>query len=357
MLKVVIVDDTPMSLTMLQYLVRKLPACEAICFTDPLEALGWCRANEPDLLIVDFMMPELDGTALVDRFRALHRDIPVLMVTANHDMALRYEALQKGVTDFLNKPLDNTEFIARAKNMLALRKSQKLSAERISWLDDEVRKATELLVEQERNTIFCLAKAAEYRDPETGSHILRMAHYSLHIARMLGLGSKDQELLLEAAPMHDIGKVGTPDAILLKPGRLTPEEFEVMKQHAEIGFKVLSQFPSPLLEAAAQIAYTHHEKFDGSGYPRGLKGDAIPLFGRIVAVADVFDALTSARPYKRAWSVDEASAFLRDGRGKHFDPACVDAFLMNWEDVMAIRERFADDEHEIEAMARAEVHA
>lgn len=356
-MKVVIVDDTPMSLTMLQYLVRKLPGCEPVCFGDPHEGLAWCDANQPDLLIVDFMMPKLDGIALIERFREMHSEVPVLMVTANHNVALRHDALQTGTTDFLNKPLDNIEFIARVKNMLALRESQKLNAERISWLNDEVRKATRRIVEQERSTIFCLAKAAEYRDPETGSHILRMAHYSMHIARMLKLSESDQELLLEAAPMHDIGKVGTPDAILLKPGRLTPAEFEIMKQHAEIGFKVLSQMRSPLLEAAAQIAYTHHEKFDGSGYPRGLKGDDIPLFGRIVAVADVFDALTSARPYKKPWSVDEAVSFLRDGKGKHFDPACVDAFLTDWEEVMAIRDRFADDEQGTEAMRLAEVHA
>ncbi|MBK4737650.1 response regulator [Noviherbaspirillum sp. DKR-6] len=356
-MKIVIVDDTPMSLTMLQYLVRKLPDCEAICFTDPQEGLAWCGANQPDLLIVDFMMPDLDGTTLVARFRERHHDVPVLMVTANHDVALRHEALQKGVTDFLNKPLDNVEFIARARNMLALRKNQKLSYDRISWLDEEVRKATRQIVEQERSTIFCLAKAAEYRDPETGSHILRMAHYSRHIARVLALSNADQELLLEAAPMHDIGKVGTPDAILLKPGRLTPEEFEIMKQHAEIGYKVLSQMRSPLLAAAAQIAYTHHEKFDGSGYPRGLTADEIPIFGRIVAVADVFDALTSARPYKKAWSVESAIQFLIDGKGKHFDPSCVDAFLSDWDEVIAIRERFADDESANETSMALEVHA
>lgn len=356
MLKIVIIDDTPLSLTMLEYLVRKLPGCQAHCFADPIEGLAWCGVNQPDLLIVDFMMPALDGTALVARFRQIHREVPVLMVTANHDIALRHQALQLGVTDFLNKPLDNIEFIARAKNMLALRESQRYSHDRIAWLDDEIRKATEKLVEQERKTIFCLARAAEYRDPETGSHILRMAHYSVHIAKMLGLSSRDQERLLEAAPMHDIGKVGTPDAILLKPGRLTPEEFAIMKQHAEIGFKVLSQMSTPLLDAAAEIAYTHHEKFDGSGYPRGLAGADIPLFGRIVAVADVFDALTSARPYKKAWTVDAAAQFLRDGRGSHFDPACVDAFFMAWDDVMAIREQFADDEQEMEAIRIAEVH-
>ncbi len=356
MLKIVMVDDTPMSLTMLEYLVRKLPGCQAHCFANPHEGLAWCAANQPDLLIVDFMMPSLDGTALVAQFRQMHREVPVLMVTANYDIALRHKALQTGVTDFLNKPLDNVEFIARAKIMLALRESQIRSEDRISWLDKEVRKATEKLVEQERTTIFCLSRAAEYRDPETGSHILRMAHYSQHIARMLNMSTQEQALLLEAAPMHDIGKVATPDAILLKPGRLTPEEFTIMKQHAEIGFRILSQMSSPLLDAAAQIAYTHHEKFDGSGYPRGLAGADIPLMGRIVAVADVFDALTSARPYKKAWTIEAAVALLKDGAGRHFDPDCVAAFLDKWDDVMAIRAQFADEENDMEAMRVAEVH-
>ena len=341
-MKVVIIDDAQMNVTILQHLVRKLPNCESQCFIDPVAGLDWCFANEPDLLIVDYMMPHLSGTELATRFRARYPDIPVLMVTANHDTELRHQALQLGVTDFLNKPLDNTEFIARAKNMLALRQSHKKLSDRASWLAEEVRKATAQIVAREQETIFCLARAAEYRDPETGAHIQRMAHYSKQIASVLGLSVEEQDLLLESAPMHDIGKVGTPDFILLKPGKLTEAEFEVMKQHAVIGYEVLNSGNSPLLKVAAEIAYTHHEKFDGSGYPRGLKGNEIPLFGRIVAVADVFDALTSERPYKRAWSIEQATQLLQDGMGSHFDPDCVNAFLADFEEVLTIKNQFKD---------------
>lgn len=346
-MKVVIIDDAQLNVTLLQHLVKKLPVCESVSFTDPVAALDWCLNNEPDLVVVDYMMPQMDGAELVEKFRVRHPDIPVLMVTANHETELRHHALQIGVTDFLNKPLDNVEFLARAKNMLALRQSHKRLADQAAWLADEVRKATATIVAQERESIFCLAKAAEYRDPETGAHILRMAHYSKHIARGMGLSVEQQELLLEAAPMHDIGKVGTPDMILLKPGKLTEHEFSIMKQHAVIGYEVLNTSSSPLLKVAAEIARSHHEKFDGSGYPRALKGNDIPLFGRIVAVADVFDALTSERPYKKAWTMEQASQMLRDGAGKHFDPACVEAFFIDWHKVIEIKNHFVDEEIEL----------
>jgi putative two-component system response regulator len=331
----------------LQHLVRKLPDCEPVCFTDPVAGLDWCLANEPDLLVVDYMMPQLSGTELTAKFRVRYPEIPVLMVTANHETELRHQALQMGVTDFLNKPLDNTEFLARAKNMLALRRSHKFLADRAALLAEEVRKATAQILEREQETVFCLARAAEYRDPETGVHIVRMAHYSKHIGRMLGLSVEQQDLLLETAPMHDIGKVGTPDLILLKPGKLTDAEFSIMKQHAVIGYEILNASTSPLLKVAAEIALNHHEKFDGSGYPNGAKGDAIPQFGRIVAVADVFDALTSERPYKKAWSIEQATQMLRDGAGKHFDPDCVEAFFADFDEILAIKARFADEEIEI----------
>ncbi len=346
-MKVVIIDDAQINVTLLQHLVRKLQDCEPVCFTDPLAGLEWCLAHEPDLLIVDYMMPKLSGVELTARFRARYPDVPILMVTANHESELRHQALQQGVTDFLNKPLDNTEFLARAKNMLALRQSHKNLADRASWLADEVRKATAQIVAQEREMIFTLAKAAEYRDPETGAHILRMAHYSKHIARVLGLSLEQQELLLESAPMHDIGKVGIADMILLKPGKLTEEEFSIMKQHAVIGAQILDTSSSPLLKVAAVIAHTHHEKFDGSGYPRGLAGEEIPLFGRIVAVADVFDALTSERPYKKAWSIEKATELIRDGAGKHFDPAGVEAFFTDFDNVLAIKNQFVDEQIEL----------
>ena len=346
-MKVVIIDDAQMNVTLLQHVVRKLPDCESVCFTDPVAALEWCLVNEPDLVIVDYMMPILSGTELVARFRASHPASPVLMITANHETALRHAALTIGVTDFLTKPIDKIEFLARAKNMLALRASHNKLADHGAWLADEVRKATETIVARERETIFCLSKAAEYRDPETGGHILRMAHYSRHIARCMGLSVAQQDLLLAAAPMHDVGKVGTPDMILLKPGKLTEAEFVIMKQHAVIGSEILSSSNSSLMQVAAEIAHTHHEKFDGSGYPRALVGEAIPLFGRIVAVADVFDALTSERPYKKSWSIEESTQLLRDGKGKHFDPSCVDAFLREWNEVLMIKQRFVDDEAEM----------
>lgn len=346
-MKVAVIDDAQINVALLRHLVKHLPDCESVCFTDPVAALAWCLENDPDLVVVDYMMPHLNGTELTRQFRVRHPDIPVLMVTANHEAELRLDALQHGVTDFLTKPLDNAEFLARAQNMLALRKSRKLLEDRAALLAEEVRKATERIVKQERETIFCLSKAAEYRDPETGAHILRMAHYSRHIARVLGLPIEQQELLLDAAPMHDIGKVGTPDLILLKPGKLTPDEFSIMKQHAVIGYEVLRTASSHMLQVAAEIAHTHHEKFDGTGYPNGLKGEDIPLFGRIVAVADVFDALTSARPYKPAWDIDKACQLLRDGAGSHFDPACVEAFFTDFNQVLVIKNTYVDEAIEI----------
>lgn len=348
-MRILIVDDTQLNITLLQYLIRKIPDYESVAFTDPRQALEWCRDNEPDLVVVDYMMPDIDGISFTKQFRSFlnYEDIPVLMVTANSETNVRHDALVNGVTDFLNKPLDNNEFVARARNMLALRQSHKKHIERATWLAEEVSKATAKIKAQERETIFCLAKAAEYRDPETGAHILRMAHYSKHIARILGLSIEQQDLLLEAAPMHDIGKVGIPDSILLKPGKLTVEEFAIMKQHASIGYELLNTSSSPLLKVAAEIAHTHHEKFDGSGYPRGLTGNDIPLFGRIVAVADVFDALTSERPYKKAWDVEQASQLLKEGSGQHFDPVCVEAFFSDFEEVLLIKNKFVDDEIEI----------
>ncbi len=266
------------------------------------------------------------------------------MVTANDELDVRYRALESGASDFLTKPIDRAEFKARMRNMLALRANQKRLEDRASWLAEEVLKATEEILRREREIVVRLSRAAEFRDPETGGHIQRMAHYTWLIAVRLGLPLEQQELILEAAPMHDVGKVGIPDHILLKPGRLDPAEFEIMKQHAAKGHQILDGSSSPLLQMAATIALSHHEKYDGTGYPQGLAGEAIPLVGRIVAVADVFDALTSARPYKPAWGIDQAVSFMRGQRGLHFDPQCVDVFLDRFDEVLAIRERFLNDD-------------
>jgi putative two-component system response regulator len=290
------------------------------------------------------MMPDLHGIDFIHQLRATtgKEEIPVLMITANDQKQILYRALDAGATDFLTKPVDRVEFMARVNNMLQLSASRKVLANRAAWLADEVRKATFEIVQRERETVVRLSKAAEYRDPETGAHILRMAHYSELVAKGLNLPIAEQELLLEAAPMHDIGKVGIADNILLKPGRLTPDEFEIMKQHAFFGYEILKGSSSRVLQAGAEIARAHHEKFDGSGYPHGLAGEAIPIFSRIVAVADVFDALTSERPYKKAWTLERAAEHIKASSGTHFDPRCVDVFFANWDKALEIRHRFQD---------------
>ena len=344
-MNVLIVDDHQTNVALFAFLIRKVDATDPVEFTDPGAALNWCQSNDPDLVMVDYMMPDIDGLAFIQRFRAMRgkATTPIIMVTADTESDIRYMAMEAAANDFLTKPVDKTELTARVKNMLALRKSQLQLANRASWLAEEVRKATSEIVSREREVIYRLSRAAEYRDPETGAHILRMAHYSRHIAANLGLNPAEQELLLDAAPMHDVGKMGTPDHILLKPGRLDEDEMKIMRMHAEIGAKILEGSASQLLQTAAMIAITHHEKFDGSGYPKGLKGDEIPLFGRIVAVADVFDALTSERPYKPAWELERASSFLRDNAGTHFDLQCVEAFFRNWDEVLAIRAEYQDE--------------
>lgn len=344
-MRVLVIDDAQINVALLCRLLDKIAHCSSESFLDPALALHWCADSVPDLVLVDYMMPEMNGIEFIRQFRQIAHcaDIPVLMITSSDELALRYEAFEAGANDFLIKPVDKIEFLARTKNMLALRKNQRFLEDRATWLDAEVRKATAEIRAREQETILRLSKAADSRDPETGAHIIRMANYSRIIASRLGLSSEFQQMLLEAAPMHDIGKVGIPDHILLKPGKLTTEEFAIMKQHANLGFQILTGSQSATLQMGAEIALSHHEKFDGSGYPQGLIGDQIPLVARIVAVADVFDALTSERPYKVAWELERALDFLREGRGQHFDPACIDAFMSALPEILEIRERYKED--------------
>jgi putative two-component system response regulator len=343
--RLLVVDDNITNLTLFRHLLLQLEGAKVECMADPVAALAWCADHEPDLILLDYMMPVVDGLEFIRRLRQIpdRVDVPVVMVTADTESDVRHRALELGAQDFLTKPVDKVELTARVRNLLALRKSQQQLANRAAWLAEEVAKATAEIAAREKEAILRLSRAAEYRDPETGSHLLRMSNYTRLVAAQLGLPPAEQELLLEASPMHDIGKVGTPDHILLKPGRLSPEEFEIMKQHATIGYEILRDSVSPLLQCAAKLAMAHHEKFDGSGYPQGLAGEAIPLHGRIVAVADVFDALTSERPYKKAWTLEAAVDFLKTNAGSHFDPVCVEAFLASWPQVIEIRQRYQDE--------------
>lgn len=342
--KALVVDDDSETLKTVEELLTRIGDVQTTGFASARQALGWVQHNDIDFVIVDYMMPELNGTEFIRQLRTIpeKKDIPVLIITANDQKHIRYRALDAGATDFLSTPLDRVEFMARVSNLLQLIAGRNALKDRASWLADEVRKATLEIVQRERETVVRLSKAAEYRDPETGAHILRMAHYSELIAKGLGLSKADQDLVLQAAPMHDIGKVGVSDNILLKPGRLTPDEFELMKQHAVYGYEILQDSSSRVLQAGAAIALGHHEKYDGSGYPNALSGSAIPIFSRIVAVADVFDALTSERPYKKAWTLEQAAEHIKVGAGSHFDPKCVAVFVSHWNDVLQIRQRFKD---------------
>jgi response regulator RpfG family c-di-GMP phosphodiesterase len=336
-MRVLIVDDSATNLVLLAKLVRSI-GCTPLTYSDPTRALQEGPDLRIDLAIVDYKMPKLDGIELIAKLRALPSfgDLPIVMVTTSDQSQVRYSALEAGATDFLKKPIDAVEVKSRLRNLMKLREAQNKLRDRASWLAGEVRKATHTLAAREQEIIFRLSRATEYRDTDTGSHIVRMARYCRLIAEGMGLDEEVCRTLYLAAPMHDVGKIAVSDAILFKPGELSQEERAAIEQHTIYGNMILAGSDSELIKAAAEIAISHHERWDGTGYPRGLRGTEIPLLGRIAAVADVFDALTTERPYKRAWSADEARARLQDGAGKQFDPECVSAFLARWDDVLAI---------------------
>jgi putative two-component system response regulator len=344
-LKIMIVDDESANLALLQRIAAKVAAdVTVVAFSDPVQALADCVPTLPDLIVTDYIMPGLNGHELLSRVRMLPggAHVPVVMITAAGERAVRQQALELGATDFLAKPVDPLEVRVRLTNLLAMRRNHLELSDRSRWLAAEVAQATRTIRDREHELIIRLSRAAEFRDSDTGAHLQRMARYSRLIAERLDLPVDACEMIFKAAPMHDIGKMGIPDSILLKQGRLDPAEFEVMKRHPVIGRDILAGSQSQIIALGAEIALAHHEMFDGGGYPQGLAGAAIPQAGRIVAVADVFDALTSSRPYKKAWSDDAAAAFLRDRAGSHFDPVCVEAFLSAWEEVAAVKAAFAD---------------
>lgn len=346
MTSIVIIDDQSTSREVLSHLVAGLEEqIDVRAFADPLSALDWITEHSPDLVLTDYKMPRMDGVSLTRHIRAMEHcaDVPLVMVTCVEDPAVRYRALESGATDFITKPIDHHECRARVCNLLTLRRQQQLIKDRAHWLERRVNEATRALRIREQETLLRLAKAGEYRDEETGNHVVRMARYSRLIAEALEVPPSECDVIESAAPMHDIGKIGIPDNILLKPGKHTPDEFAVMKQHTLIGYEILKDSPSKYLQTGAIIALGHHEKFDGSGYPYGLAGDAIPLPARIVAVADVFDALTSTRSYKRAWPLQDAIDYVRRLHGTHFDPDCVDAFLGQLKQIIDIRHRLRDE--------------
>ncbi|MBK9753379.1 MAG: two-component system response regulator [Nannocystis sp.] len=355
--RILVVDDEAMMRRLLEKLLR-MEGYEVALASSGEQALAELSKHGADTVLLDMRMPGMTGLDVCRQIRAHRRGLhtPVVFITAVNDRELRRRGMEAGADDFLSKPFDEVELLARIRNCvrvkryydnLAQQKEQLELAvnERTAALNDAIARLTQSQLDlrnSQEETIYRLSRAAEFRDDETGQHLQRMSRYCQIIARHIGLDEATCELLRIASPMHDVGKLGIPDRILLKPGRLTPDEFTIMKGHAEIGYRILVGSDATPLKMAATIAHTHHEKWDGNGYPRGLKGEEIPLFGRIAAIADVFDALTSARPYKPAWLLDDALQLMRTSRGTHFDPTLIDVFFAALPEVLAIRERFVD---------------
>ena len=321
--KLLIVDDEPLNLQVLRQILQQ--DYQLIFARDGEKALALAQAEHPQLILLDIMMPGLTGLETCQRLKQnpSTQDIPVIFVTALADDRDETEGFAVGCVDYITKPLSPPIVLARVKAQLSL-----VSAH--------------ILRETRLQIIQRLGRAAEYKDNETGLHVIRMSHFAREIALAAGMGEADAEELFNAAPMHDLGKLGIPDAILRKPGKLDPDEWEIMKQHARIGAEIIGDDKSTLLKLAASIALNHHEKWDGSGYPQGLIGDAIPLEARIVALADVFDALTSKRPYKNAWSIEETVNYIRNEAGKQFDPELVAAFEKALPRIVEIRAELLD---------------
>ena len=319
-----LVDDEPNNLQVLRHILQD--AYRLLFARDGEKALALARAERPDLILLDVMMPGMTGLTVCRELKADAQTeaVPVIFVTALSDSSDEAEGFAAGAVDYITKPVSPAIVQARVRTHLSLVRVDELRQTRLQ-------------------VIQRLGRAAEFKDNETGLHVIRMSHYARDLALAVGCDDRFAEDLLNAAPMHDIGKIGIPDAILQKPGKLDDEEWRVMRTHPEIGARIIGDDSSSLLRMAASIALAHHERWDGSGYPQGLKGEAIPLAARIVAIAEVFDALTSRRPYKGPWSVDDALAWVAGEAGKHFDPSLVSGFLSLRPQLEAIRQRWGEE--------------
>lgn len=323
--KLLLVDDEPTNLQVLRQILQD--DYRLLFAKSGDKALELAVQERPALILLDVMMPGMTGHEVCSRLKAqpATSGIPVIFVTALADVQDEAQGFALGAVDYITKPVSPPIVRARVRTHLSLVRAEEL-------------RETRLQIVQR------LGLAAEYKDNETGLHVIRMSHYTHVLALAAGYSEHEADDLLNAAPMHDVGKIGIPDAILQKNGKLDDQEWAVMRQHAQIGAEIIGEHDSGLLQMARSIALTHHEKWDGSGYPNGLKGEEIPLVGRIVAIADVFDALTSVRPYKPAWPVEEAVALLRRESGRHFDPELVELFLGQMPAILEIKERWAETE-------------
>lgn len=348
--RILAVDDEDRNLRLMEAMLLPL-GYDVIMARNGEEALEEIRTNPPDVVLLDIMMPGMNGFEVARRLKTdpVQRLIPIVMVTSLKDVEDRVKGLEAGADDFLTKPVDAMELRARVASSLKIKAyndhmmnyQKKLEAD-IAIRTAQLHLAYIKVQNASLDTIHRLSKAAEYKDEHTGDHIQRMSRYCVAIARRMGLAQKVLDSILYAAPMHDIGKIGIPDRILLKPRRLKPDEWKIMKRHTIIGGQILQGSDVGFIRLAEVIAMTHHERWDGNGYPKGIGGNAIPLVGRITSVADVFDALTSRRPYKEPIDVDESCSIISEGRGIRFDPGVVDAFFSGIDEILEIKNQFPD---------------
>ncbi len=342
MATVLIVDDQFTSRAILDQLVSSIDTdISTRTFDSPISALQWCAENQADLILSDYKMPEMNGVDFTRRIRQLsnYSDVPILIITIIEDKVVRYEALESGATDVINKPVDHHECRARCKNLLTLRHTQLMLKNRNRWLEKQVAESTRLLRVREHEALICLARAGTYKLDPHGDRMDHVARFSGLIATKLGFNAEECGSLSQASMLRDYGNICIDEEILLKPGALSPAEFGEIKLHTTMGYNLLKDNESPTLRQAAEIALHHHEQFSGNGYPKRKKAEEIPLTARIVSVADVFDALTSDRPYAEAWSMNRAIDYLHQNKGTMFDPLCVDAFCTQLDKVAVIRQR------------------
>ena len=326
--RVLIVDDESMNVRLLERVLTRAGFTNVVASTDPCAVTALCAAELPDLVLLDLHMPERDGFGVLEDLAAIGGGrLPVLMLSGDASEDAKLRALALGAKDFVAKPFEEREVLLRIRNLLETRLLQRELARQNARLEEAVRERTRALAEAQLEVLERLAAAAELRDDDTGQHTQRVGEISARIALSLGLPTEQAALLRRAAALHDVGKIGIPDSILRKPGRLTPAEHEAMKAHTVLGGRILAGGQTPVVCMAERIARHHHERWDGGGYPDGLAGEQIPIEARIVAVADVLDALSHPRPYRGAWAPEQVAALIRDGSGSHFDPAVVEALF------------------------------
>ena len=364
--RVMIVDDDSISVKVVRRYLEKTGYSDFVTTNDAMRAMPLLAAHDPHVLLLDIMMPGMDGFQILDLIRD-ERDnleLPVIVLTGSDDPETKLRALELGATDILSKPVDPSELTVRVRNAIMIKAAHQQQVQYAQNLECTVRQRTAELYKSHEELVLSLARAAEFRDDDTGRHVVRVGRYVRSMCLELGMSNDDATLYEQAAQMHDVGKIGIPDSVLLKPGKLDPDEFEQIKKHAEFGRHIFENVPddernvlrkhteygaeilnvssSPVMQLAQEIAISHHEKWNGKGYPFGISGADIPLGGRITAVADVFDALSSERPYKKAFPLEKCFAILQEERGQHFDARMVDAFFARRDEIIRTQIECAD---------------